>query len=81
MQGDPDRPATRSPKDFWEGSFGRYTGQVKESEGDKEKKDSLRDQQRSSATLTSLYLEETFARFCLPCPLSITKSQRCNFCE
>ena len=44
MQGDPDRPATRSPKDFWEGSFGRYTGQVKESEGDKEKKDSLRDQ-------------------------------------
>ncbi len=43
-QSDPNSSAKRSPKDFWKETFGRYEGEVKESEGDKEKKESLRDQ-------------------------------------
>jgi len=45
-QSDPDSPAKRSPKDFWEGSFGRYEVEAKQREGDKEKKESLREQTR-----------------------------------
>lgn len=45
-QRDPDSPAKRGPKDFWKETFGRYEGEVKESESDKEKKESLRDQAR-----------------------------------
>jgi hypothetical protein len=37
MQGDPDRPTTRSPKDFWKERFGRYSGD--ESERDKVKEE------------------------------------------
>ena len=36
----------RSPKDFWKETFGRYTDEEKVLEGDKEKKESLRDQGR-----------------------------------
>ena len=46
-QSDPNSSAKRSPKDFWKETFGRYEGEVKESEGDKEKKESLRDQARA----------------------------------
>lgn len=41
-----DGPGKPSPKDFWKETFGRYTGKEKESEGDKEKSESLRDQRR-----------------------------------
>jgi len=46
-ESDPDSTAKRSPKDFWKETFGRYEGEVKEREGDKEKKESLRDQARA----------------------------------
>jgi hypothetical protein len=45
-QTDPDSQAKRSPKNFWKETFGRYEGGAKEGEGDKEKKESLREQQR-----------------------------------
>ena len=45
-QGDPHSSAKRSPKDFWKKAFGRFEGEAKESEDDKEKKESLRDQAR-----------------------------------
>jgi len=45
-QGDPHSSAKRSPKDFWKKTFGRFEGEAKESEDDKEKKESLRDQAR-----------------------------------
>ena len=45
-QADPNSKARRSPKDFWEEIFGRYEGEAKEHEGDKEKKESLREQRR-----------------------------------
>jgi hypothetical protein len=32
MQGDPGRPTTTSPKDFWKKRFGRYSGEEKESD-------------------------------------------------
>jgi hypothetical protein len=35
MQGDPGRPTTTSPKDFWKERFGRYTGEEKEAHKDK----------------------------------------------
>src|SRR5437762_539451 len=38
-QNDPNSPAKRSPKQFWEETFGRYEGEAKEHEGDKEKKE------------------------------------------
>jgi hypothetical protein len=40
-QSDPGSPQARNPKDFWKETFGRYEGEVKEEEGDKEKKQSL----------------------------------------
>jgi hypothetical protein len=48
-QRDPASAATRSPKDFWKETFGRYTGEEKEREEDKEKKESLREQTRGKA--------------------------------
>ena len=45
-QSDPRSSAKRSPKDFWKKTFGRFEGEAKESEDDKEKKESLRDQAR-----------------------------------
>ena len=46
-QSDPRSSAKRSPKDFWKKTFGRFEGEAKESEDDKEKKESLRDQARA----------------------------------
>jgi hypothetical protein len=46
-QSDPHSSAKRSPKDFWKKTFGRFEGELKESEDDKEKKESLRDQARA----------------------------------
>src|SRR5262252_7543747 len=40
-QSDPGSPQARNPKDYWKETFGRYEGEVKEEEGDKEKKQSL----------------------------------------
>jgi hypothetical protein len=48
-QRDPASAAGRSPKDFWKETFGRYTGEEKEREEDKEKKESLREQTRGKA--------------------------------
>ena len=45
-QSDPHSSAKRSPKDFWKKTFGRFEGEAKESEDDREKKESLRDQAR-----------------------------------
>lgn len=45
-QRDPNSPAKRSPKEFWEHSFGRYEGEATEHEGDKEKRESLREEKR-----------------------------------
>lgn len=42
-QSDPDSAARQSPRDFWKGIFGRYEGEAKEYEGDKEKQESLRE--------------------------------------
>jgi hypothetical protein len=39
-------PGKQSPKDFWKVTFGRYEGGQKEHEGDKEKRENLRDQRR-----------------------------------
>jgi Protein of unknown function (DUF3558) len=36
-QGDPSSPARGNPKDFWNKTFGRYSGEEKEQERDKEK--------------------------------------------
>jgi hypothetical protein len=36
-QGDPSSPARGNPKDFWNKTFGRYSGEEKEHERDKEK--------------------------------------------
>jgi hypothetical protein len=46
-QSDPHSSAKRSPKDFWKKTFGRFDGEVRESEDDKEKKESVRDQARA----------------------------------
>ena len=45
-QSDPDSPAKRSAKDFWTQTLGRSGGDKKEHEGDKEKKESLKEQSR-----------------------------------
>ena len=42
---DPDSPNIRRIKDVWKETFSRYQTQEKEEEGDKEKKESLRQQQ------------------------------------
>ena len=46
IQSDPDSPEKRSPKDFWTETFGRSVTKKKESDGDKEKRESLREQSR-----------------------------------
>jgi hypothetical protein len=47
-QTDPDAPAKRSVKEYWEGMFEKYKGEQKgpERESDKEKKESLQEQRR-----------------------------------
>jgi hypothetical protein len=40
-QRNPDSPSARDPQAFWKDTFGRYEGEVKEKEGDEEKKKSL----------------------------------------
>jgi hypothetical protein len=40
-QSDPAATTPRNPKDFWKQTFGRYEGEIKEEEGDEEKKKSL----------------------------------------
>jgi hypothetical protein len=37
MQRDPNNPAAGSPKDFWNERFGRYSGEEKEGDKDKQK--------------------------------------------
>jgi hypothetical protein len=41
---DQDSRPKRSPTDFWKETFGRHSKEEKEREGDKEKRESLRDQ-------------------------------------
>src|SRR5207302_8702678 len=43
-QGNPAAPNPGNPKDFWNETFGRYDGKVKEEKGDEEKKKSLGEQ-------------------------------------
>ena len=45
-QAEPDSRERREPKDFWKETFGQYSGEAKEREGDKEKRESLREQGR-----------------------------------
>ena len=45
-QSDPASAIKRSPKDFWKETFGRFEGEAKSGEGDKEKKESLREQEK-----------------------------------
>ena len=47
-QSDPDAPAKRTAKQYWEEMFGSYEGEQKEheQEADKEKRESLREQRR-----------------------------------
>jgi hypothetical protein len=45
-QADPDSREKRDPKDFWKETFGEYSGEAKEREGDEEKRESLREQGR-----------------------------------
>lgn len=40
-QRNPESDKARDPKEFWKGTFGRYEGELKEREGDEEKKKSL----------------------------------------
>lgn len=40
-QRNPDSASARDPKAFWKDTFGRYEGEMKEREGDEEKKKSL----------------------------------------
>jgi hypothetical protein len=44
-QPDPDSREKREPKDFWKETFGKYSGEAKERESDKEKRESLGEQQ------------------------------------
>ena len=46
MQGDPDRPTTTSPKDFWKERFGRYSD---EKERDKDKKETERKEEKEES--------------------------------
>jgi hypothetical protein len=41
-----DPKSKRSPKEFWENSFGRYEGRATERDGDEEKRESLREEKR-----------------------------------
>lgn len=43
---DPNSPGKASLKEFWEQTFGRHAAEEKEGKGDKEKKESLREQRR-----------------------------------
>src|ERR1700738_3853179 len=43
-----DSGGKRSPRDFWNETFGRFKGGEKEREGDKEKKESLHEQRRGT---------------------------------
>jgi hypothetical protein len=45
-QSDPGSPVKRSPKEFWKETFGPYEIEEREREGDKEKRESLREQTR-----------------------------------
>jgi len=45
-QSDHSAKAKRTPKEFWEETFGRYEGEAKEHEGDKEKKESPPEERR-----------------------------------
>ena len=45
-QTDAASPGARNPKDYWKETFGRYEGNVKEEEGDEEKKRSLGERER-----------------------------------
>ncbi len=49
-QSDPASAKTRSPKDYWKETFGRYEGEAKEEEGDEKKKESLREQEEEKGT-------------------------------
>jgi hypothetical protein len=42
-QRNPDSSVKRSPREFWKETFGRSTAEVKEKEGDEEKRESLRE--------------------------------------
>jgi hypothetical protein len=46
MQGDPDRPTTRSPKDFWKERFGRYSD---ENERDRVKEETERKEEKEES--------------------------------
>ena len=47
MQGDPDRPATISPKDFWKERFGRFSGDERERDKVKEETDGKEEKEES----------------------------------
>jgi hypothetical protein len=49
-QRNPDSTSARDPKTFWKETFGRYEGQVKEREGDEEKKKSLTEEDEERGT-------------------------------
>lgn len=40
-------PSKNRPKDYWKETFGRFDGKVQEREGDKDKRESLREQSRA----------------------------------
>jgi hypothetical protein len=46
-QSDFDSAVKGNPRDFWKQTFGRYEAETKEREGDQEKKESLREQERN----------------------------------
>ena len=45
-QAEPESQEKREPKIFWKETFGQYSGEAKEREGDNEKRESLREQER-----------------------------------
>jgi len=47
MQRDPGRPTTTSPKDFWKERFGRYSGEEKERDKDKEQTERKEEKEES----------------------------------
>jgi hypothetical protein len=49
-QRNPDSASARDPKTFWKETFGRYADQVKEREGDEEKKKSLAEEDEERGT-------------------------------
>ena len=49
-QRNPDSTSARDPKTFWKETFGRYEGELKEREGDEEKKKSLTEQDEERGT-------------------------------